>query len=158
MKQWVPGKHFEELHTGDTFWTVTRTVTEADIVNFCGISGDFNQLHTDVEFAARGPFGQRIVHGMCGLTIASGCLNRSGIIEGTTVAFKGIQSWRFKRPIFIGDTIGVAIEVREKQEGRRPDCGLVSFWLQVINQREEVVMEGQWDVLMARLEQGGANV
>ena len=150
MTPWVPGKHFDELEEGDEFLTVSRTVTEADIVNFCGVSGDFNQLHTDVEFAANTPFGQRIAHGMCGLAIASGCLNRSGLIEGTTVAFKAIREWRFRSPIFIGDTIYVKVEVKEKTDKGKPDRGLISFWLTVINQRDQVVMEGQWDVLMAR--------
>jgi len=155
MKAWVPGKYFEDLDIGDEFYTVSRTVTEADIVNFCGVSGDFNQLHTDIEFAAKTAFGQRIAHGMCGLAIASGCINRSGLIEGTTVAFRGIKEWSFKNPIFINDTIYVKIKVKDKQERKKPDRGLISFWLSVINQREEVVMEGQWDVLMCRKAQQG---
>lgn len=150
MQPWVPGKHFEELEIGDRFQTVSRTVTEADIVNFCGVSGDFNQLHTDAEFAGKTPFGQRIAHGMCGLAIASGCLNRSGLIEGTTVAFKGIKEWRFKSPIFINDTIYVKVQVKYKIDTGKPDRGMISFWLTVINQRDQVVMEGQWDLLMAR--------
>jgi acyl dehydratase len=150
VKAWIPGKYFDDLHIGDEFATVSRTVTECDIINFCGVSGDFNQLHTDIEFAARTPFGQRIAHGMCGMTIASGCLNRSALIEGTTVAFKGIKEWRFKAPIFINDTIYVKITVQNIAAGKKPDRGLVSFWLSVVNQREEVVMEGQWDILLAR--------
>jgi len=150
MKIWVPGKYFDDYNIGDEFLTVSRTVTEADIVNFCGVSGDFNQLHTDIEFAADTPFGQRIAHGMCGMTIASGCINRSGLIEGTTVAFKGIKEWVFKRPIFINDTIYVKIKVKDKQESKKPDRGLISFWVSVINQREELVMEGQWDALISR--------
>ena len=155
MKAWVPGKYFEDLDIGDEFYTVSRTVTEADIVNFCGVSGDFNQLHTDIEFAAKTAFGQRIAHGMCGLASASGCINRSGLIEGTTVAFRGIKEWSFKNPIFINDTIYVKIKVKDNQERKKPDRGLISFWLSVINQREEVVMEGQWDVLMCRKAQQG---
>ena len=154
MKAWVPGKYFDDLAIGDEFLTVSRTVTEADIVNFCGVSGDFNQLHTDIEFASKTPFGQRIAHGMCGMTIASGCLNRSGLIEGTTIAFKGIKEWGFKRPIFINDTVYVKIKVKDKQESKKPDRGLISFWMSVINQREEIVMEGQWDVLMSRKSMG----
>ena len=150
MRVWIPGKYFDDLKVGDEFYTVSRSVTEADIVNFCGVSGDFNQLHTDIEFAAKSGFGQRVAHGICGLAIASGCLNRSGIIEGTTVAFKGIKEWSFRRPIFINDTIYVKIQVKDKVESKKLDRGLVSFWMSVINQREEVVMEGQWDVFMSR--------
>ncbi|MCF8084408.1 MAG: MaoC family dehydratase N-terminal domain-containing protein [Deltaproteobacteria bacterium] len=150
----MPGKYFDDLHVGDEFTTVSRTVTEADIVNFCGVSGDFNQLHTDVEFAAKTTFGQRIAHGMCGMTIASGCLNRSGLIEGTTVAFKGIREWRFSAPIHINDTIYVNIKVKNKTVGKKPDRGLVIFWVSVVNQHEEVVMEGQWDILLSRSVEG----
>ncbi len=150
MKAWIPGKHYEELEVGDEFDTVSRTITEADIANFCGVSGDFNQLHTDIEFAARTPFGQRIAHGMCGMSIASGCVNRSGLIEGTTVAFKAIREWKFKKPIFINDTIHVKVIVHEKHEAKKDDRGLITFLLSVINQRDEVVMEGLWDLLMAR--------
>jgi len=150
MRVWIPGKYFDDLKVGDKFYTVSRSVTEADIVNFCGVSGDFNQLHTDIEFAAKSGFGQRVAHGICGLAIASGCLNRSGIIEGTTVAFKGIKEWSFRHPIFINDTIYVKIQVKDKVESKKLDRGLVSFWMSVINQREEVVMEGQWDVFMSR--------
>lgn len=84
------------------------------------------------------------------MAIVSGCVNRSGLIEGTTVAFRGIKEWSFKTPIFINDTIYVKVIVKDKKESRKTDRGLVSFWLEVINQRDEVVMEGQWDILMAR--------
>lgn len=149
MKPLVSGKYFEDFEVGHEYLTVSRSVTEADIVNFCGVSGDFNQLHTDIEFASASPFGQRIAHGMCGMTVASGCFNR-GLIEGTTVAFRGIKEWRFKSPIFINDTVHVKVQIVRKEEMKKPDRGLVSFWLTVLNQRDEVVMEGQWDVLMAR--------
>ncbi|MFH1349657.1 MAG: MaoC/PaaZ C-terminal domain-containing protein [Pseudomonadota bacterium] len=154
MKALGKGKYFDDLEIGDEFYSISRSITEADIINFCGVSGDFNQLHTDIEFAVKGPFGQRIAHGMCGLTIASGCLNRSGLMEGTTVAFKGIKEWSFKSPIFINDTIQVKIQVKDRRESKKPDRGLICFWLTVMNQREEVVMEGQFDVLMSRKPHG----
>lgn len=150
MKAWIPGKYFDDLEIGDEFLTVSRTVTEADIVNFCGVSGDFNQLHTDIEFASRSAFGQRIAHGMCGMAIASGCLNRSGLIEGTTVAFTRIKEWNFRKPLFINDTVYVRVVVKDKEESKKIDRGLISLWLEVVNQRDEVVMEGQWEILMVR--------
>lgn len=149
MKAWIPGKYFEEMEIDDQFLTVSRSVTEADIVNFCGVSGDFNQLHTDIEFAAKTPFGRRIAHGMCGLAMASGCLNRSGLVEGTTVAFVGIKEWSFRHPIYINDTICVKVEVKAKRTTSKGKHGLVSFWITVFNQHDEAVMEGQWDVLIA---------
>jgi acyl dehydratase len=150
MKAWIPGKYFDDLKIGDEYLTVSRTVTEADIVNFCGLSGDFNQIHTDIQFASRTPFGRRIAHGMCGMAIASGCINRSGFLEGTAVAFTGIKEWSFRTPLFINDTIYVKVLVKKKKESKKTDRGLASIWVEVINQRDEVVMEGQWDILMAR--------
>jgi len=150
MKAWIAGKYFDELKIGDKFLTVSRTITEADIVNFCGISGDFNQLHTDIEFASGTPFGARIAHGLCVMAIASGCVNRSGLVEGTAMAFTGIKEWSFRTPLLINDTIYVKVLVKKKKESKKADRGLVSMWLEVINQRDEVVMEGQWDILMAR--------
>jgi acyl dehydratase len=70
---------------------VGRGVAETDIVNFCGVSGDFNQLHSDNEFVVKSAFAQRVAHGICGVVIASGCIKRAGILEGTTVAFKEIK-------------------------------------------------------------------
>jgi len=148
MKPWIPGKYSDELKIGAAFLTVSRTVTEADIVNFCGVSGDFNQLHRDIEFASRTSFGQRNVHGMCEIAIASGCLNRSGLIEGTTVVFTRIKEWSFRKPLFINGTIYVKVLENAKQETRKTDRGLASLWLENINQRGEVAMEGQWDILM----------
>lgn len=150
MKYRPPGKYFEEFSVGDEFATVSRTVTEADIVNFAGVSADFNQLHTDIEFAGKTPFGRRIAHGLLGLAFVSGCVGRSGLIEGTTFAFLEIASWKFLAPNFIGDTVTVYIKVADKKETKKGDRGVVVFDIRLINQRNEVTQQGQWTIMMLR--------
>ena len=130
------------------FVTLGRTMTEADIVNFCGFSGDFNPLHTDAQYASEQQFGERIAHGMCGFSMATGLLVRLNILEGTIAAFFGIDQWRFRAPIRIGDTIHVMIKVLEKKESRKGGRGLVVLELDVLNQDNVSVMGGNIKAMM----------
>ena len=141
------GRYFEEFEIGDVVISPARTVTETDIVLFAGLSGDYNPLHTDIEFAKGAIFGQRVAHGLLGLAMASGLGMRLGFIEGTAEAFREL-SWKFSRPIFIGDTIHIKAEVAEKKPMRRLGGGMVTFNVVVINQREETVQKGQWMILV----------
>jgi acyl dehydratase len=141
--------HFEDLEVGTETETDSRTVTEADVVAFAGLSGDYNPLHVDAEFARTTPFGERIAHGLLGLAIASGLVSRTGAIEGTTLAFLATE-WRFTAPIKLGDTITVRSRVADKRETSKPDRGVVTFAVQVVNQRSEVVQEGTQTLLMKR--------
>jgi acyl dehydratase len=141
--------HFEDLEVGTETETDSRTVTEADVVAFAGLSGDYNPLHVDAEFARTTPFGERIAHGLLGLAIASGLVSRTGAIEGTTLAFLATE-WRFTAPIKLGDTITVRSRVADKRESSKPDRGVVTFAVQVVNQRSEVVQEGTQTLLMKR--------
>lgn len=141
------GLYFEEFNIGDTIETVARTVTEADIVNFAGLSGDFYGLHTDEEFAKKTPFGTRIAHGLLVLSIATGLAMRLGFMEGTVDAFMGLE-WQFRRPVFIGDTVHVRMEVAEKKPMPRLGGGLVTLKVHVFNQKDEVVQRGTWTVLV----------
>lgn len=143
------GMHYDEFNIGDEFVSPARTVTEADIVNFAGLSGDFNQLHTDDEFAKKTQFGKRIAHGLLGIALMSGLAQRTGITDGTVVAFLGLE-WSFKGPIFIGDTIHVVQKVSSKREAKKPDRGIISFQTAVINQNGVVVQEGVRNILIAR--------
>ena len=108
----VRGMYFEEFELGQEISTPSRTITEADIVNFAGVSGDYNALHTDEVFAASTPYGKRIAHGMLVLSVATGLAARHGFIEGTTLAFREV-SWKFSSPVFIGDTIFMKAKVKE---------------------------------------------
>ena len=142
------GKYFEQLNIGDEFYTPSKTVTEADIVNFASLSGDWNPLHTDEEFAKKTQFGERIAHGLLSLAIASGLLDKIGLIDGTTIAFLGLD-WRFRGAVKIGDTITVKIVVGEKRETKKAGRGIVKFNVSIFNQKGELVSAGAWDMMMA---------
>lgn len=143
------GRSWEEIEVGEEYLSPGRTVTETDIVNFAGLSGDWNLLHTDAEFMKDSLYGERIAHGLLGLAIQSGLTARAMPRPLTTLAFIGLR-WRFKGPIRIGDTIRVRVRVKEKREGSKPDRGLVVLSRQVVNQRGEVVQEGETDLLIER--------
>jgi acyl dehydratase len=146
----ILGKYFEDFKEGMEFLTLGRTMTEADIVNFSGFTGDFNPLHTDAQYASESMFGERIAHGMCGLSMATGLLVRLNIFEGTIVAFYGIDQLRFRAPIKIGDTIHVVAKVIEKKESKKEGEGLVAFQVNVVNQDGTPVMEGVVKTLMKK--------
>jgi acyl dehydratase len=142
------GLYFEEFETGMRINTPGRTITEGDIVNFAGLTGDFNLIHTDAVYSTSSPFGQRVAHGLLGLSIASGLGTRTGVLEGTVMAFREIDEWKFVKPIFIGDTIHAVMEVTETKAMPRIGGGVVALKLDVVNQKDEVVMKGVWTVLI----------
>jgi len=142
------GKYFEELPIGTEFNTPARTVTESDVISFAGLTGDYNPLHTDREFAAKTPFGERIAHGLVSLAFVNGLLDKIGIIEGTAQAFLGLD-WRFKKPVMFGDTIAATLKVIEARKTSRPGSGIVKFAVTVTNQRNEEVSGGNLDMMMA---------
>lgn len=142
------GRYFEEFSVGDMIVTAGRTVSEADIVGYAGLSGDFNQIHTDEEYARSTLFGRRVAHGLLGLSIASGLAVQTGFMESTIMAFREIQEWKFSKPIFIGDTIHVKLEVLELKAMPRLGGGAVTIKLDVVNQSGEVVQQGKWVALM----------
>jgi len=148
----VRGMYFEEFEIGQQIVTSGRTITESDIVIFAGLSGDYNQIHTDAEHSKTTPFGQRVAHGLLGLSVASGLAVQTGMMEGTVIAFREISSWKFVKPIFIGDTIHVVMEVKETKALPRVGGGSVVIELNVKNQNDETVMKGIWNALIASKE------
>lgn len=142
------GLWFEEFKVGLGVSTPGRTITESDIVTFAGLSGDYNLIHTDAEYSRSAPFGQRVAHGLLVLSIASGLATRSGIMEGTVMAFREINNWKFIKPIFIGDTIQVEMEVMETKALPRVGGGSVNVELSILNQKGETTMKGTWTVLI----------
>jgi len=147
------GFYFEQFEVGMKMVTASRTLTEADIVNFAGISGDYNQIHTDAHFSAQAHFGQRVAHGLLVLSIATGLAVQSGVIEGTVLAFREVRDWKFSLPLFIGDTIRVTMEISGTKEMRRIGGGLVVMKINVLNQKDEVVQRGEW-VMLVQYEPG----
>lgn len=142
--------HFEDVEVGMRFETPARTITEADLVNFAGVSGDYNPLHTDEAFAQTTAYGRRIAHGMLSLAVVTGLRQRVGIFDGTLLAFLEIRSWRFRRPVFPGDTIRVMNEVSELRETSKPDRGVMVQRLEVLNQAGDVVQDGEFVTLLRR--------
>jgi acyl dehydratase len=140
--------YFEDVQVGEEYVSPGRTVTEADVVIFAGLSGDYNVLHTDAEHMKASLFGERIAHGLLGLSIQQGLLDRvvTAQITGPLAAVK----WKFKGPIKIGDTIHVEARVTGKREDPQPGWGVVTVARRVVNQRGEVVQEGETDQLVGR--------
>ncbi|MCR4408301.1 MAG: MaoC/PaaZ C-terminal domain-containing protein [Anaerolineae bacterium] len=140
------GLYFEDFEIGDEVVTQGRTITEADVVAFAALSGDWNPLHTDAEYAKTTMFGQRVAHGLLILAIASGLAVRLGFMEETVLAFREL-TWKFSRPVVIGDTVRVRATVYQRKAMPRLEGGAVVFDVAVLNQRDEVVEHGQWTVL-----------
>ena len=127
-------KNYNEMEMGARWTSGARTITEADIVNFAGISGDFYALHMDREYAAKSVFGQRIAHGMLVLSYSTGLLD---LKPGYVQAFYGMDKVRFVKPVFIGDTIHVELEVVGKKD--REKGGVVTVKNEIKNQADETV-------------------
>lgn len=143
------GMYFEEFEIGQKIESLGRTITETDVVTFAGLSGDYNQIHTDAEFSKNTAFGKRVAHGLLVLSIASGLAMRTGVLEGTTLAFREIEEWKFTKPVEINDTIHVIMTVKGTKALPRLKAGTVKIELDVCNQRNETTMKGLWTVLLA---------
>jgi acyl dehydratase len=142
--------HFEDLEVGVAWRSGGRTVTEADIAAFAGVSGDFNPIHVDAEYAAGTVFGQRVAHGALVLAIATGLRQQQGTFRGTLKAWLGMRDWRFTAPVLIGDTVHVVTEVTELRDTQDPLAGLAIQRVEVRNQRGEAVAKGEFVTLMHR--------
>ncbi len=143
------GLTFDEFTPGAIYRSQGRTITEADVVAFAGLSGDFNPLHTNAEFGKSTPFGERIAHGMLTVAMGTGMAQWTGIFEGTTLALME-QVIRYKSVARFGDTVHLELEVLEKKPTSKPDRGIVRFAARMLNQRDEVVVDGEWTLLMRR--------
>ena len=144
------GLYWEEWEVGKSFETAARTVTETDVVNFAGISGDYNPLHINEEYCKKTQFGTRIAHGPLVYAIAAGLLFQLHLYDDTLIAFLGFESLKFTKPVKIGDTIYAKVTVTEVTETSKPDRGVMKRQLQVINQHGEVVQDGIQAFLMKR--------
>lgn len=137
--------YFEDLYVGRETVTPGRTVTEADIVAFAGLSGDYHPLHTNAVFAATGPYERRIAHGLLGLAIASGLVQRVGIPERALMALRNVQC-SFKHPVFIGDTVYARLKVIGAKAIRRLGGGVVELSVKLYNQLDQLLQSGSWEI------------
>ena len=144
----IRGLYFEQYEIGMEITSQGRTITESDISAFAGLSGDYNQIHTDEVYASASLFGQRVAHGLLVTSIVSGLAVQTGFMEGTVIAFREISQWKFSNPVFIGDTITVVIKVINTKKMTRLNGGAVTFSLNVYNQNDTVVQRGEWVILL----------
>lgn len=141
------GLYFEDMTIGTVRESAERTITEEDVLRFADLSGDDNPLHVDSDYAKGTPFGQRIAHGLLGLSIASGLAWQTGFLVGTAEALIGVD-WKFRAPIYLGDTVHLRAEVAQKKEVPRLGGGFVTFNATLLNQRGEAVQKGTWTLLV----------
>jgi acyl dehydratase len=140
----ILGLWYEDFKLGEERLSPGRTITEADLVAFSGVTGDYSQVHTDEEFCKKTEFGTRIAHGLLGLSIAQGLSWRTNYTQGTGVASLAWNKWTFKRPIFIGDTVRVHWHLIDKRESvSKPDMGIITEFVELVNQRGDVVQHGE---------------
>lgn len=153
------GLVYEDLYPGLTFRSPGRTITDADVIGFAGLTGDYSEVHTSDVYAEASQFGRRIAHGLLGLAYAHGLMwPRQDLLRKTAVAFLGIEDWRFSSPIFIGDTIFVEYAVHAMRDSRsNPDQAIVTFDVRVLNQNDEVCQRGRKVELLSKVPLGGVD-
>lgn len=142
-------QHFEDIEVGSESISRARTITEAEITLFAGISGDHNPAHLNEEYASKTPEGKRTAHPLLGIAIASGLKKETP--PPAVMAFLGMEM-NFLKPIYIGDTIYTRTVVSEKHETSKGDRGIVTFKRELINQKGEVLQEGRATIMVRRRE------
>jgi acyl dehydratase len=144
---------YDDLYVGMTFRSPGRTITDADVVNFAGLTGDYSELHTSDVYAKNSQFGRRVAHGMLGLAYAHGLMwPRTGELRETAVAFLGIDGWKFVAPIFIGDTIFVNYTLAELRDSKsRPEQAIATFDVELVKQDGSVVQRGRKVLLVSKV-------
>jgi len=141
------GLYLEDFEVGKTYYSPARTITEADVMTFAGLSGDFNPLHVDEEYGKQNIFGTRIAHGALGFIISTGLSNAMGIYEGTTIGFLE-GTVKYPAPLLIGDTVHVAVTITETRHSSKPGRGILKQHLLLLNQDEKVIMESDQTLMM----------
>ena len=141
------GFYLEDYEIGREYTSQGRTITDADMVNFAGVSGDFNPLHTDEEFGKANQFGKRIAHGALGFIISTGLNNQMGIAEGTTIAFIECTV-KYTAPLLIGDTVHIVVIPTEVIHSSKPGKGILKQLVKLVNQDERVIMESNQTLMV----------
>jgi acyl dehydratase len=144
----MPGLYFEEFSIGQKIMTGGRTISEDAIFSFAGLTGDYNPIHTNAEFAKKTQFGQRVAHGLLGLSAAVGLIMQTGFLEGTVLAFREINEWKFVKPFYIGDTISAELTITETKALPRIGGGAIIASIVVKNQNDETCQRGTLNLLM----------
>ena len=147
------GYRYADLHVGMAFRSPGRTITDADLVGFAGLTGDYSELHTSEVYAKNSQFGRRVAHGLLGLAYAHGLMwARTGELRETAVAFLGINEWKFLGPIFVGDTIFVNYKISELRDSKsRPTQAIAVFDVSVVDQNDRMVQRGSKALLLSKI-------
>jgi len=147
------GYAYADLYVGMAFRSPGRTITDADLAAFAGLTGDYSELHTSDVYAKNSEFGRRVAHGMLGLAYAHGLMwARTGELRETAIAFLGIGEWKFLQPIFIGDTIFVNYRIAELRDSKsRPTQAIATFDVEVVDQTDRVVQRGRKALLVSKV-------
>jgi len=139
--------YYEDLHPDLYFETIRRTITKEDLETFTKLSGDYNPLHTDENFAASTPFGELIVQGALVISIGTGLANSLGYLTGTVDAFVALD-WKYRVPVKVGDTIWATLKFHSKREMPGYNGGLVTLYVTIFNQNNRAVQKGTWTLLV----------
>lgn len=134
--------YFEDYDVGETFETRGRTVTDADLLNYAAVSGNYHPIHLDEDLMGDSPFGGRLVHGLAVLSIMEGQKVQTGLIEDSIIALYGFDDLRFTNPVFVGDTIHTELTVIDKDE-KDDESGVVLMEEKGVNQDGEPVVVGE---------------
>lgn len=142
------GLYYEEFEIGQKMITRGRTITEADLVQFSGLTGDYNPMHTDAEYAANSFLGKRVAHGMLALSYIVGQAYQLGFLEKTVLSFRSVEM-KFSAPVYIGDTIHGELTITDKKDAARLGGGIVTIEVRIVNQEGKAVQKGSWTALVA---------
>ena len=151
------GYTYDDLYIGMAFRSPGRTITDADLVAFAGLTGDYSELHTSDVYARNSQFGRRVAHGMLGLAYAHGLMwARTGELRETAVAFLGISDWQFVAPLFVGDTMFVDYRIAGLRDSKsKPTQAIATFDVEVVNQDGTLVQRGRKALLVSKVPLGG---
>src|SRR5437868_3782824 len=146
------GYTYADLHVGMAFRSPGRTITDADLVAFAGLTGDYSELHTSDVYARNCQFGRRVAHGMLGLAYAHGLMwPRTGELRETAIAFLGINEWKFVGPIFVGDPIFVNYRIAELRDSKsKPTQAIAIFDVEVVTHADRIVQRGRKALLLSK--------
>jgi acyl dehydratase len=140
---------FDDVYVGYEVRTEARTITEADVVEFARLSGDYHPEHLDEEYARQGPHGARIAHGLLTLSVMTGMLNQTGLFEWMNIGVLDIKA-SFVRAVKFNDTLTTLARITYKRPTSKPDRGIVRIGATVTNQRGEPVLEAEWTLMLKR--------
>lgn len=143
-------RYYEDLTVGEEYESPARTITEADVVNFSAFSGDWSPVHSDEEWCKQTPFKTRIAHGLLGLALTEGLKSRVPVFSTTRYMASLYWHYKFTAPVLIGDTVRLKVKIQSKRETRKPDRGIVIEYVTMLNQRSEVVGEGEHGLMIYR--------